>query len=199
MKHIEFEKILRHFEGLQQSPTEAREISEHLRACRECAALFRRLESFFNYVAATAQTEQVSPADTARLLNIFQPKKSAAREKSLLQKMLASLVFDDWQTVLHERFSAISDSRHLLYRAGDFEIDLRLRFTDGGNCQVSGQIFPDCSLSATAEFYSAETSEKVFLNDCGEFVFPPLKEGEYNFRISSGETIIEIENLSLVN
>jgi hypothetical protein len=199
MKHLEFEKLVKSFEGFD-SPSEEREVSGHLRACTECAAMLAKLESFFRYVKAD-KNAKVSQAETARLLNIFRPKTevSAARRDSKIKRLLASLIFDDWQTAVQERL-AFSDSRHLLYRAGQFEIDLRLHFA-GGGCQVSGQVFPDCisSAQASAEIFSAETSEKVFLNDCGEFVFPPVKEGIYNFRLDSGETAVEIENLSLVN
>jgi hypothetical protein len=196
MKHLKFEKLVNNFEGFE-SQAEEREVSGHLRSCAECAAAAAKLESFFRYVNADKNAE-VSQAGTARLLNIFRPKRKISAEGgSPLRRLFAGLVFDDWQTVLQERLS-VSDSRHLLYRAGQFEIDLRLHFT-GGGCQASGQVFPDCTASACAELFSAETSEKVFLNDCGEFVFPPVREGIYNFRIDSGEAIIEIENLSLVN
>jgi hypothetical protein len=197
MKHPEFEKLVNKFEGTQ-SAAEEREVSAHLRACAKCAARAARLESFFRYAGA-AKNAEVSQRQTAALLNIFRPKRqiSAAERGSLVKRLLADLVFDDWRTALPERL-AVSDSRHLLYRAGQFEIDLRLHFA-GGGCQVSGQVFPDCTSPADAEIFSAETSEKVFLNDCGEFVFPSLKEGIYNFRLNSGETSIEIENLSLVD
>jgi hypothetical protein len=197
MKHPEFEKLVKSFEGFE-STAEEREVSGHLRVCAECAARAAQLESFFRYVKADKNPE-VSQADTAALLNIFRPKKkvSAAAGDSKIKRLLASLVFDDWQTVLQERL-VFSESRQLLYRAEQFEIDLRLHFA-GGSCQVSGQVFPDCASSASAELFSARTSEKVFLNDCGEFVFPALKEGIYNFRLDSGETTIEIENLSLVD
>jgi len=196
MKHLKFEKLVNNFEG-SLSLAEEQEVSNHLRACMECGALGAKLENFFRYVSADKNGE-VSQADTARLLNIFQPRQPARGEgESTVKKLLAALVFDDWQAALQERL-ALSDARHLLYRAAPFEVDLRLNFS-GGNCQVSGQVFPDCTLSATAEIFSAETSEMIFLNDYGEFVFPPLKEGVYKFRLNSGETVIEIENLSLVD
>jgi hypothetical protein len=216
MKHLEFEKLVDGFEGFRlplDDEKRRREVSEHLRECEECAARAAKLEIFFRYVKADKNAE-VSQADTAALLNIFKPKGKAAAAASgrgsKIKRLLASLMFDDWQMVLQERLN-FSDSRQLLYRAGEFEVDLRLDFAVGGNgsggsCQVSGQVFPDCGSSAvpaaSAELYSAAagaTGEKVFLNDCGEFVFPPLKEGIYNFRLSSGETTIEIENLSLVS
>jgi hypothetical protein len=196
MKHLKFEKLVNNFEG-SLSLAEEQEVLGHLRACTECGALAAKLENFFRYVKADKNGE-VSQADTARLLNIFQPRKTSGVEgESRIKKLLAALVFDDWQTALQERL-AMSDARHLLYRAAPFEIDLRLHFS-GGNCRVSGQVFPDCTSSATAEIFSAGTSEKIFLNDYGEFVFPPVKEGVYNFRLNSGETAVEIENLSLVN
>jgi hypothetical protein len=197
MKHPEFEKLVKSFEGLL-SISEEQEISSHLRVCAACGAQARKLESFFGYVNAS-KTEQVSQADTARLLNVFRPERriSSAKAESFAERLLANLVFDDWQTAFSERFVA-DDSRHLLYRAGEFEIDLRLHFADG-RCLVSGQIFPDCGKRASAEIVSETTSEKVFLNDYCEFVFPPIREGIYNFRIDSNAKIIEIENLSLIN
>ncbi|HSK70481.1 MAG TPA: hypothetical protein VK892_02210 [Pyrinomonadaceae bacterium] len=196
MKHIEFEKLVNNFEN-RLSLAEREEVSEHLRVCAECAASAAKLEDFFSYVQADKDA-QVSQADTARLLNIFKPGKTVSAEReSFGKRLLASLVFDDWRTAVQERFAA-TDSRNLLYRAGRFEIDLRLQFT-GDKCQVSGQIFPDCSQPTAAEIFSEETSEKAFLNNYCEFVFPPLKAGIYNFRINSDGEIIEIENLPLFN
>ena len=195
MKHIEFEKLVNNFEGLL-SITEEQEVSEHLRGCAICSAQARKLNNLFSYVQ-TVKSEQVSQADTARLLNIFKPPKTvSAPVNSFGKRLLASLVFDDWQMAVQERFAA-TDSRHLLYRAEQFEVDLRLNFV-AGKCQVSGQIFPDCEKPATVELFSEETSEKIFLNEYYEFVFSPVKEGVYNFRINSNGIIVEIENLSLV-
>ena len=196
MKHTEIEKLVKNFEGLL-SLAEQREVSEHLEACAECAALGAKLENFFSYVN-TFKNEQVAQADTARLLNIFKPKKNvSAKGEFSGQRLVANLIFDDWQMTVNERFAA-TDTRHLLFKAERFEIDLRIYFF-GGKCRVSGQIFPNCRKSATLEIYSEETSEKIFSNNYCEFVFPPVQEGIYNFRISLGKTILEIENLSLFN
>jgi hypothetical protein len=197
MKHPEFEKLVKSFEGLLPV-SEEQEISSHLRVCAACGAQARKLESFFGYVNTGRKNEQVSQADTARLLNVFKPGKSiSAKSESFIRRLFANLVFDDWQTAVSERFVS-DDSRHLLYRAEQFEIDLRLHFADG-KCLVSGQVFPDCGKIASAEIFSEDTSEKVFLNDYCEFVFPPVGEGIYNFRINSDGNLIEIENLSIIS
>ena len=193
MKHTEFETLIKYFEG-KLSAAEAVKISEHLRDCPTCAAESRQLENFLGYVQ-TREYEQVSQAVTANLLNIYKPKKTAAKGESFVKKLVATLAFDDWQTVLSERFM-MSNTRQLLYHTDDFDIDLRLNFT-GEKCQVSGQILPDCE-DATAEIFSEESSEKVALNQDCEFVFPPVKNGIYGLRINSADTVIEIRDVSLL-
>ncbi len=193
MKHIEFENLIKHFESLR-SVAEGREVSEHLLNCEACAAQSRKLENFLGYVQR-GDYEQVSQSVTANLLNIYKPKKTAAKKESFVKKLVANLAFDDWQTALNERF-ILSDTRQLLYKTDKFDIDLRLNFA-GEKCQVSGQIFPDCQ-SASAEIFSKEFSEKVYLNQDCEFVFPPIKNGVYGLRINSADKIIEIQDISLL-
>ena len=192
MKHTDFEKLINSFEG-SLPDTDVEEIAQHLSECDKCAAEARKLEDFFAYVKAD-KTEQVSQATTARLLSIFRAKKPIT-ERSFTQRLLARLVFDDWQMALNERYAA-SDFRQLLYRAEGFELDLRLNFFDG-KCQLTGQIFPSCGEPSSVEISSEKTSEKVSLNDYCEFTFSPLNEGIYSIRFSIDETIIEIESISL--
>lgn len=196
MKHIQFEKLANYFEGVL-SASDGQDVAGHLAGCAECAAQAQRLESFFSYVN-NIKSEQVSQADTARLLNIFQPTKKPVRSaESFGKKLLAGLVFDDWQMAVNERFTA-TDTRNLLYSAGGVEIDLRLNFA-GGKCQVSGQVFPDCGSRAVAEIISETISEKAVLNESCEFVFPAVKEAVYTFRLTFDEQVVEIENFSLIN
>ncbi len=194
MKHTEFETLIQHFEG-KLPADEHHETAAHLRDCQTCAAESRKLEIFLGYVEKR-DYEQVPQAVTANLLNIYKPKKVVAKGESFVKKLIATLAFDDWQTVLNERFT-MSDTRQLLYNTDEFDIDLRLNFT-GEKCQVSGQILPDCQ-NATAELFSVETSEKVTLNQDCEFVFPPVKNGIYGLRINSADTLIEIRDISLFN
>ena len=48
MKHLEFEKLVNKFEGLQ-SPSEEQEVSRHLQACARCAARAAKLESSIGF------------------------------------------------------------------------------------------------------------------------------------------------------
>jgi hypothetical protein len=193
MKHTEFETLIQYFEG-KLAAAEAVKISGHLRDCTTCAAESRKLENFLGYVQIR-EYEQVSQAATANLLNIYKPQKQSVKSNSFIKKIVATLAFDDWQTVLNERF-IMSDTRQLLYNTDDFDIDLRLNFA-GEKCQVSGQILPDCQ-NAFVEIFSEETIEKTALNRDCEFIFPPVKIGVYDLRVISRDIIIEIQNISLL-
>lgn len=194
MKHIEFEKLLEKFEGLL-TENESREISAHLAGCTDCAAQSAKLENFFSY-ATDESPEDVGQAVTARLLNIFQPKKKIEIEKqSFGKRLLATLSFDDWQTVLNERF-IFSDTRQLLYKAENYDIDLRLSFI-GDKCQLSGQILPDCK-ATILEITSENVSARTELNENSEFVFPLVSQEIYDLRIYFKDFFIEISQISLL-
>lgn len=193
MKHAENETLIDYFEGLM-SADEAQKIVAHLAECGECAMQAQKIENFFAYLKSS-DYEEVPQATTANLLNIFVPPKRLEKA-SFIKKLLAVPVFDDWQIALNERF-IFADRRQMLYRAEDFEIDLRLEFS-GEKCQVSGQVFPDCE-NALIEIFSTNSHEKVSLNNDCEFVFPAIENGIYNLRISLPQTIIDIENISLLN
>ena len=105
------------------------------------------------------------------------------------------LAFDDWQTALNERFT-FSDTRQLLYKAENYDIDLRLNFI-GDKCQLSGQILPDCE-GAAIEILSEKVCEKTELNENCEFVFPLVSQNIYDLRIHFKDFFIEIPNFSLL-
>jgi len=193
MKHIEFEALIQYLEG-SFSAADSREISAHLKICPSCSDESKRLEDFFGY-ASSSQFESVPQAVTANLLNIYKPLRTAPKKVFSVRKLLANLVFDDWQTALNERF-VLSDSRQMLYRAGHFDIDLRFNFA-GEKCQVSGQVFPDCQ-NGSAEILSDSAREKVSLNQDCEFVFPPLKNGIYDLLIDIDGIVVEIRKISLL-
>jgi hypothetical protein len=154
----------------------------------------KKLEEFFRFTKAIP-LEEVSHNITATLLNIYKPKSKQQKSAGLVERLFGELVFDDWQTALHERLS-FSDSRQLLYRGKNFELDIRLQFADG-KCSVSGQIFPDLGSPATLKMMSGESINSTDLKENGEFTFPSLNEGIYRFVIDFDTTHIEIDEISL--
>ncbi|HQU81873.1 MAG TPA: hypothetical protein PKY59_02035 [Pyrinomonadaceae bacterium] len=196
MKHIEFEKLLAKFDGLL-ADDESREIAAHLGECQDCTAQAAKLEKFFAYT--NEAHEEVGQAVTARLLNIFQPKKTFQPIKeSFAKKIFAILAFDDWQTALNERFT-FSDTRQLLYKADEYDIDLRLNFI-GDKCQLSGQILPDCE-NATLELIASKSKEIIEIAETSEFCefsFSIVSKDIYDLRIYLKDFFIEISDISLL-
>lgn len=193
--HPEFADLVRSFEQ-SLSATELHKLELHLKECAECLNNMKKLKNFFA-LNETNMAEKVPPATTARLLNIFHPAKTAP--KSGIRKHLRGvLIFDDWRPefALNERL-LFSDTRQMLFRAEQFEIDLRLNFVNE-KCQVSGQIFPDCA-SGEVKIMGQDFTEKVSLNSFCEFAFPPVEEGIYDFSITINDNEIRLSRVSLTN
>jgi hypothetical protein len=194
MKHIEFTKLVERSEGILPLEEDSA-ISKHLVDCFECSNISKKVGEFFLFAKAEP-FEDVSHNLTAALLNIYQPKNKPQKSAGLVERLIGELVFDDWQTVLNERL-LFSDSRQLLYRVKNFEIDLRLQFADG-KCLMSGQIFPDLETTANLYLISEKSTVATALIVNGEFKFQPIDEGIYDLIIDFGKTNIEIDQISLL-
>ena len=192
MKHIEFSQLVDRIEG-KLAEAEISRVDGHLAVCGQCSSDQLKLADIFAYVAP-AEAESVPQATTARILNIFQRRPAPAATSAPARRSIASLIFDDWQVAVNERFSGI-DSHQLLYRVGESEIDLRIDLA-GGNGQLSGQIFPEIA-EATAELTLGETTVSTPLNTFGEFAFAPLPRGCYDLRIIAGDEVILIEQVPI--
>jgi hypothetical protein len=190
MKHIEFAQLVDRFEG-KLPADENRQIDGHVRACGKCAAASRKLADLFAYSPPTA-TETVPQATTARILNIYQRTPAPISTPDPGRLGLASLIFDDWQMAVNERYSGI-DSRQMLFRVGQFDIDLRIDLA-GDNARLAGQLFPETA-DSTAEIASETHRLSVKLNEFGEFVFDLLPRGIYDLSFTVGDEKIVIEQI----
>lgn len=191
MKHIEFAKLIERHEG-QLDQSEESEIANHIAACITCRAEESKLAAFVLYSALRA-TEDVPQAVSARLLNIYD--RRPLPDKSVAPKVIGTgfLVFDDWATALNERYSGM-DTRQMLFRVGEFEIDLRIEFV-GANCRLTGQVFP-----SIRDGVIDVTSTEVFrseIDESGSFDTGIVPGGSYDVRISTGREILLIEKLPL--
>ena len=194
MKHIAFAQLVEKLEGTLSSK-DVREIDTHISACEECGIQSRKLRHFFAY-ADNRELAEVPQAVTARLLNIFQPKKTGRQPVTPRRNLLAQLIFDDWQMVLNERHS-FSDTRQLLYKIGKFDIDVRLEISDD-KFRMTGQVFPDCP-NGVAEIFAEHFIKRAEIDENSEFSFDFVPDGEYGLRIISDTDILEIEKIPLRN
>lgn len=193
--HPEFADLVRRIEA-SLSETELQRMDFHLNVCAVCMKKLQKLENFFTS-AKPKVSETVPSATTARLLNIFRHSKKP--QKSGLKRYLQGiLIFDDWMPkfAVNERLF-FSETRQMLFRAEHFEIDLRLNFDDG-KCQVSGQVFPDCTFGKV-KIIGQKFSEEVSFNPSCRFVFLPVEEGIYDFLITTNDSEIRLSQVSLTN
>lgn len=192
MKHVTFAKLVDKFEGRLAS-SDVDPILRHVAECPACGADYHRLEGFFGYVNLVPEVE-VPQAATANILNIYQRRPAVQKTPNSILSKLGVLVFDDWTMALNERFAGM-DSRQLLYRVDDFDIDLRIEFADG-RVVVAGQIFPECP-TGEATLYSDGFSTKAVLNEMGEFAFDPVEIGVYSLKFTINDVDLAIDNLPL--
>lgn len=192
MEHIEFEKLLDIFEGGETEPL-PEAIASHLNDCTKCSVEFRRLAEFIDYVAPRVR-EDVPQAATARILNIYHRRPVLDEPHVTNASGLGFLIFDDWAMALNERYSGL-DSRQMLFRVDEHEIDLRLEFT-GNKCRLSGQILPGVE-DATISLSSAGSSFSTPVSNMGEFEFDLVEPGTYRLRISYGVDSIVLEEVPL--
>lgn len=192
MKHIDLAKIVDRFEG-KLDPEDVSLVDEHVVKCAECSAVSRKLAHLFAYTAPV-ESEAVPQATTARILNIYQRKPARAESNRTEGRGLVSLLFDDWQTAVNERYSGI-ESRQLLFQVDEYQVDLRIEFS-GEFGMVAGQIFPAIP-NAIVELSEQDRRISAELSELGEFVFDAVPKGSYDLRIASEDSEIFIDQVPI--
>jgi hypothetical protein len=125
------------------APQARRRMEQHISTgcarCGEAVALFRR-------VATMAREDErwEPPVETIeRAENIFAiPPRARVEKEGAVRQLVARLVFDSFREPLPAGMrSAQSASRHVLYKAGPYFVDLRLDATPGTRrVSVAGQV-----------------------------------------------------------
>ncbi|NUR55576.1 MAG: hypothetical protein HOQ29_14110 [Acidobacteria bacterium] len=170
-----------------------RQIEEHVTAgCARCARTLALVEQ----IVATARDEVrwEPPADVvARALDIFAiPPR---RVEPLLDRLVPKLVFDSIRQPLPAGVRASNSvTRHVLYRAGDFFIDLRLDAEQGARrVSIVGQVSPrerseKTALDAVSVLLVDRRSilSQASVNTFGEFHFDYDAHPQLRLRILFG-------------
>jgi hypothetical protein len=192
-QHIPFEVLVDCAEG-KHSTSSKEDVFAHLATCGSCSSQMRKLQSFIE-LSRNRMTERPPRATTSLCLSLFRPREFPAKQ-TLIKRLVGSLVFDDWQTAYatSERY-ANSDSRQLLYRAEDLDVDLRIAPIEG-RWSIAGQILGECK-GGRVRIESETTLEETSLNEACEFVLPNVSDGRYTLKILLDDVEIEIPNVIL--
>jgi anti-sigma factor RsiW len=183
------------------APDEREPVSTHLGTT--CSACEREVAAVAELRRIERSGELEDPPLTVLRRAERVPADARSRSLRSLAGRVAALVFDARRDPLPSGArSSATTARQSLFRALDYDIDVRVSATGASAARVSGQVLPgpDRPLDAVAGLevalvgtdgstLVAETSE------LGEFDFGPCAEGEYTLAVEAAEDRLLVENL----
>ena len=168
--------------------------------CTSCDATL----DWFRGFSTAASTDLVEPPVwlTRKAVALFaQRQKEGIVAK--VSRLVASLVFDSLRSpVPRGARSAAAHARQMLFRALDYDIDVRVAPAGSGLVRISGQVLPgpDRPLDAAAGLEVALLGPEAppalaSTNELGEFDLGPHEEGEYTLCVEAAEERLLVDGL----
>lgn len=180
-------------------------VAAHLDSgCGRCAS-DRDWYTSLKHIAASDESVEPPPWVLKRALRIFE---EATRTRTTVVasragRLLASLLFDSASgPAMAEARSSGADGRQLLYRAGDYSVDLQVTPVGQNRSDITGQILREGEFSfesvAALPLKLADahgTGHSSVTSDRGEFSLNALEPGTYDLRIDVRGSRITIEGV----
>lgn len=135
-----------------------------------------------------------APADAIKWSkNIFRTR-AAEPKKTVVEKVLAVLQMDlsPDKAAFGERSASASQTRQMLFEAGENSIDLRISETEKGFA-IKGQILGEGFENAMVKLNDLETET----NDLSEFTFENVAAGEYDLILKTEVKEILLEEIEI--
>jgi anti-sigma factor RsiW len=192
MTHLSTEHIITYLNG-RAADTEKSTMEAHLSICAECSESRTQIQALERRLRREPRYEL--PADFVdSLLNLF--PATAEPEKPSLRQIIASLVYDSFdQPMLAGARSPAAAPRHLIFRAGDFDVDVKLEPAGHQQITLAGQV-----LSSAPNFFDNAPVQvesgglvryRTHTNEMGEFSFE-VPNDTYGLSIDLPEVQIAI-------
>jgi hypothetical protein len=197
MRCPSFERLLDYLDG-KLAASESSSVQAHLASdCVSCAAS-RQWYQQVRAVAAADDTVEPPAWVLKRALRIFDQQRPRLGERSTVERMkdaVAALVFDSFaRPAVAGVRSTETSNRQLLYRAGDYHLDLQIAPAGPSRPDLIGQVLRegDATFASVAEMPLAllrgeQAKYEITTNEMGEFVIRGVEEGEYNVRLETSE------------
>lgn len=199
-----FAQLIDYLDG-QLASELAVEVAAHIATgCSRCAtdcAWYERVKM----VAVTDDTAEPPPWVLKRAVKVFETARSRTSVKDVLSRLAAVLIFDSRNRpqLSGVRLTEAAD-RQLLYRAGDYTVDLQIASIDENRSRLSGQALKEGefkfeSVAGLKVFLvrEEEAIESAVANNFGEFTFSDVADGQYDLRIEAGDVSITIAGLTI--
>ncbi|HEX8183181.1 MAG TPA: hypothetical protein VF747_00470 [Blastocatellia bacterium] len=202
MKCPSFERLIDYLDN-QLDRGDAARVSTHLaEGCPSCA----ETRDWFERVREVASGDESTDPPSwvfKRAVRIFENQRSHPRLAQRIGRAVASLVFDSLaQPAIAGVRSTETTNRQLLYRAGDYSIDLQVAPAEDQRADLIGQILKEGEIAFESvsglRLEVTRGGDPVFLtvsDDMGEFKISGMEHGTYDLRIEAHDGSITVPEL----
>ncbi|HKG22877.1 MAG TPA: zf-HC2 domain-containing protein [Blastocatellia bacterium] len=204
MKCPSFERLIDYLDG-RLAGGEADLVAAHLASgCQQCAPTRDWYAGLRELVASDDSIEPPSWV-LKRAVRIFDEKASRRNLVERLGSAVASLVFDSFaRPALMGVRSTETANRQLLYRAGDYSIDLQIAPSGSARVDVRGQVLRegeerfDSVAGLKIELGRGDNrSRGTLTGETGEFAFESVETGDYDLHLETEALSITAYGLPL--
>jgi hypothetical protein len=202
MKCPSFERLIDYLDN-RLPEAKAASVATHLATC--CAACGEKRDWYqqVRLVAASDDTVEPPPWVLKRAVRIFDTQRHRPRLAKRIGEAIASLVFDSFAgPALAGVRSTETAERQLLYRAGDYSIDLQIAPSERARADLIGQVLKESDSSYESvsglKLDIARDAKVVFsavTNELGEFKISGMELGVYDLRVELSEGNITVPDL----
>jgi hypothetical protein len=201
MKCPKFEQLVDYLDN-RLTEADSALISAHLTAdCQTCAETRAWYE---NVRVITASDESIEPPAWVlkRAVRIFETQHNRPRLVERIGQAIASLVFDSFaRPALAGVRSTETTNRQLLYRAGDYSIDLQVAPSDHARADLIGQVLREGETTFESvsglrlEIARGKKTYSTVTDAMGEFKISAVDCGAYDLRVELAEGSITVPQL----
>jgi hypothetical protein len=204
MKCPGFEQLIDYLDNRlteSESARVAAHLSENCQSCGETRDWYERVR------VIAASDESIEPPSWAfkRAVRIFETQRDRPKLARRIGQAVASLVFDSFaRPALAGIRSTETTNRQLLYRAGDYSIDLQIAPTERATAELIGQALKEgeTSFESVAGLKLEITSGDKLIcstvtDEMGEFKIRDIDYGTYDLRIELSEGSITVQQLPI--
>ena len=174
-KHISTEQLADIADGHKKL---SNEMEQHLNACFNCSEEFARLETAIGLMRQT-DSAAAPPAALRFARNIFRARQQqfTPQTSGFANKIAATLKIDlsAFMPAFGERSSgaAASNERQMLFAAGAYDLDLRIKETENG-FTVRGQVLGELTGKCLVHLEGSDFTLDCPVDDAGNFSFSRL-------------------------
>lgn len=205
MKCPSFEHLLDYIDGLLTGPERARVETHFAKGCVDCSenrAWYERLRD----IAANDDSAAPPPWVLKRAIRIIEAQRDRPRIAARIGQIVASLVFDSFaRPALSGTRSTETVNRQLLYRAGDYSVDIQVAALGQTSGELIGQVLKEGEISFDSVaglklelVAEGKRSRSAVTDRMGEFRINRIECGSYDLTIEMPEGSVTIQGLPII-